>query len=251
MRPYLFQIGEVTIASYTLAWVVGIVFGTLLCIIAAGREGLDLYASFEGYLVLVVTGLTGARLLHVVQNWDFYRHYWTSIFEFRFTGFAFLGFFWFALLAGYSWSRARGYPFLLGADIVSTYLLPVVYFFVRIGCTLAGCCYGKTCDLPWAIVIPWTGNVPRHPVTLYGALGIALIFILLVKMYPYRPFNGFNLILVAGLYGILRFITDFFRQETLLWKGLTFTQLICSGMIVISIVFLGFKLRDKLFTGNQ
>ncbi|UOF00888.1 prolipoprotein diacylglyceryl transferase [Bdellovibrio reynosensis] len=125
-------------------------------------------------LLIMVTGFIGGRLFHVLyEDIAYYRESMWRIFEFWNGGFVFYGG---ALLAGLC-----GYLFLRKKDShrLPTYLdmlAPLLCFSYaagRLACLLAGCCFGKYCELPWAI----SG---RHPTQAYAALWeLGVLFILL------------------------------------------------------------------------
>lgn len=115
-------------------------------------------------LIIMVSGLIGSRLLHIIfENPEYYHEDWLRIFELGNGGFVFYGG---ALLAA---AIAIPYLHFKTKGLFESYLdlfAPVsslAYSLGRLGCFLAGCCYGKYCELPWAI-----NN--RHPTQLYAVL---------------------------------------------------------------------------------
>jgi phosphatidylglycerol:prolipoprotein diacylglycerol transferase len=95
---------------------------------------------------------------------------------------------------------------------------------MRLGCILNGCCHGVSAGGGWGIVFRDPAcRIPRellgvtlHPVQLYEAAGAALIFLLLhgavlprLRRGALKPGSGF--VLFVGLYGVLRFVEDFWR----------------------------------------
>ena len=75
----------------------------------------------------------------------------------------------------------------------------------------------------------------RHPVQLYAAAGGVLIFLILKLLRMVRPFAGYNLLALAALYGMLRFATEFFRDEPVVWLGLTLAQLFSFLLTIFSL----------------
>src|SRR5690606_37330290 len=97
------------------------------------------------------------------------------------------------------------------------------YMVGRLGCLMAGCCYGRPTQVAWAITFTDPAaalnvgtplNVPLHPTQLYESMaGFAILLILLAierrgRQYPGRTFWQFVL-----LYAISRFIIEFFRGD--------------------------------------
>ncbi len=81
-------------------------------------------------------------------------------------------------------------------------------------------------------------NLPRHPVQLYASAGALIIFVLLRLLQRLKPYVGFNLIALCASYGTLRFITEFFREEAVVWMGLTLAQLFSLGLTVLSLALM-------------
>jgi phosphatidylglycerol---prolipoprotein diacylglyceryl transferase len=120
---------------------------------------------------------------------------------------------------------ALAYPFVLRVRPVSFYrivalLLPPVLALQKVGCFLAGCCFGRETAVPWAVVFPEdslceTPGVPLHPLQIYdallplGVLGILLV----VDRRGGEAARPFLLPLMVGLYALERFGTEFLRPR--------------------------------------
>lgn len=237
MRPILFKIGEYPFHSYSVSMGLALLISILLIVRQAKREGYDPDRILEGCIIIAASGLLGARLVFAAQNLDYFSVNWPQIFTLKFGWFSAHGALFLSLLAGLLWCRRRKViNFLDLGDLMIPYYM-VGYVIVRtLGCFLAGCCYGKVSDLPWAVVMVNVDSQPRHPVQLYAALGGIIIFIILKYYYRIRPFPGSNILLMFILYGILRFICEFFREADVEppWLGLSLAQLVSLLMIVLS-----------------
>lgn len=140
----------------------------------AQRSHLSRNITLDVSLIIMVSGFIGARLLHVFfENPNYYQENWWRIFDLGNGGYVFYG--------GATLSAATAIPYLhiKTKGFYESYLdlfAPVssfAYALGRIGCFLAGCCYGSYCDLPWAI-----NNL--HPTQLYAVfweLGVLLILL--------------------------------------------------------------------------
>jgi phosphatidylglycerol:prolipoprotein diacylglycerol transferase len=91
----------------------------------------------------------------------------------------------------------------------------------RLGCFVAGCCYGRPTSLPWGIVFPQHGPLPRHPTQLYEAVFHATMAVLLYEFQRRALFRGNLMKLYIVAYGGYRFLTEFVREEQPLWLDLT------------------------------
>ncbi len=239
MVPYLFKIGHYPVYGYSAMMVVAIIVGFTAALIQAKREGFDLKLMIEGSIITIIMGYIGARALYVFLNWDFYSTRPERIFLPRFTGLSYYGTFILGTLTAFVWSRLRKQNFGKIADLWCPYLI-LGYAIVRIGCFLSGCCYGKPSGVYWAVVVPRVDNLFRHPVQLYASFGAFLIFIFLRAMHHRRPFDGFNLVALGSLYGLLRFITEFFREADshMVFLGLSAAQLFSLPLFLFSTALL-------------
>ena len=119
----------------------------------------------------------------------------------------------------------------------------------RLGCLFAGCCFGKPTSVPWAITfhneyaarnVGTPLNVPLHPTQLYeaGAELLILVFLLVTERRG-RPFAGRTFWGYLLLYGISRFIIEFFRGDSRGTIGMFSTSQFVSLLIVpLSIIML-------------
>ena len=114
----------------------------------------------------------------------------------------------------------------------------------RIGCFLAGCCYGTKCNLPWAIYLE---RANRHPVQLYEAVILTIIGTLTLYLIKVKKASGTLVVSTyVILYSISRFILEEFRGDIV--RGSTEAGLSPSQWVSISIwiIFFGIFIGKKL-----
>lgn len=216
MHPILFTINGFAVHSYGVIMALGIVAGVSYAAYIGRKRGLDPYDMSEVGLWTVIVGLLGARLAYIIQHTGYYIQHYDLILNFRRGGIAIQG----ALLFGFAataWTcRRRGIKMLNGLDV---YISPVLLGMAigRVGCVMQGCCYGSPCaeGLPWGITYPdalHIACVPRHPSQIYEALlDIALIFVV-NRVFKNARFYGQAFWTGIAGYGVVRFITEFFRE---------------------------------------
>ena len=120
--------------------------------------------------------------------------------------------------------------------------VPIPWAMAKLGCLLNGCCYGKPCSLPWAIVFPegikgTPAGVPLHPTQIYEIIIMGLL-ILVFKLLRSERWRGTMLLWLIGIYGFGRAATDMFRGDAdrYVYIGpVTLTQLICAAAAVVSV----------------
>lgn len=199
--------------------------------------------------VLSIAGLLGGRLLHVLwEAPEYYRANPWRFFDFASGGFVYYGGFLFAAAAGVAFTRitkeksaARWFDFFAPVLSLATAI-------GRLGCLFAGCCYGRVCDLPWAIsIVDEQGKyLPRHPAPLYSFIwefGILSILLGAEKNSDRKPGSLFALWCVLHGLGrfLIEFIRDDFRGPNVM--GLTISQFLSLGLMVVGGAWLVLKPR--------
>lgn len=128
------------------------------------RKGIKPELFVDATLIALASGLIGARLCHVLENFREYTRPDLSFAQNLFNivntrdgGLTFYGGFLLATPCCILYALIRKVPILLGMDIVAPVLM-VGLGFGRIGCFLNGCCYGAQCTLPWAVRFPYYSN---------------------------------------------------------------------------------------------
>lgn len=141
------------------------------------------------------------------------------------------------------YQRKRGWGFWRTIDFVAP-MVPIGLGAGRIGNFINGELWGRVTDLPWGMVFPFAGPLPRHPSQLYQALleGLVLFVILWGYSSKPRPVGAVSGLFLLG-YGIFRFGVEFVREPDaqmgyLAFGWLTMGQLLCLPMIIMGIALL-------------
>lgn len=206
MFPWI-TIGPVTIPTFFLvnAIIASLCFVWTMSRAEVSKSDLKFVADLT--FVLMVGGLFGARLFHVLyENLDFYQAHPQNIFFLWEGGFTFYGGFLLALLSGLVFAKYSQQSPIEYFDLYAP-VLSLSYALGRVGCLLTGCCYGKACEFPWAI----NG---RHPTQLYSTLwelGVLCILLGLEKKKNRPPSFIFAVWLMLHATG--RFLIEFLRDD--------------------------------------
>ena len=219
--PVIFQIGPLAVRWYGLMYVLGF-FACYLLVRHQIREfsyrRLD--AHFENInMVLILAVIIGGRLGYVLfYNLPYYLEHPLEIPATWSGGMSFHGGCLAALAGGWLYCRKKGIDFWTTADLY-TATIPIGLGLGRIGNFINGELYGRVTDVPWAMVFPDGGPLPRHPSQLYEALleGVLLFTILwAVRAKPWQnrrfwPHGSIFALFLSG-YGCARFIVEWFRE---------------------------------------
>lgn len=235
MYPILFSTPWFNVYSYGLLIALGYTLGTILILREARREGLNTEAIFDMLLLQLVVGICGSRLLFVLEYTPGKLNF-KDFFAFEQGGLTFYGAVISSLIFDLLYLKFRKLPFWKVMDCIG-FGLPAGIALARLGCLLNGCCYGTSCDYPWAMTFPETGPGAHHPTQLYESLGALFIFFLLGQLRAYRRNYGEIFLTGMASYSVIRFFIEFVRAENpAVLAGLTMAQLIGILALAASIV---------------
>jgi len=163
MHPDLFKIPFTnhSVHSFGVMLVLGFMLAMALAKFLARRSRLDPEIFANAALVALLSGVIGARLSHVIENWHQYtdptRSAWANFREainIAEGGLTYYGGFLMAMLCCIAYGLWKRVPIRLGMDILAPCIM-IGLGFGRIGCFLNGCCFGAQCNLPWAVEFPY------------------------------------------------------------------------------------------------
>ncbi len=261
MYPTLLKLGRLEIHSYGLLLALSFLIGIYWSIYRAKKRGIDRNHVMDVSLLIVICAIVGSRLLYIVTHLDEFRGHWGDTFnpfqstgEIGIAGATMLGGVVFALAAIFVYCKIKKISVLNLFDIFApSFALGI--FLTRIGCFMAGCCFGKVCHLPWAVVFPLRSpagmtfpSQPLHPTQLYSSLYGLIILIILLLFDRKSRASGFLSSLFFMLYGVSRFFIDFVRyyESSVMFHfwgiALTINQLISFFMFIAGLIFF-IKLR--------
>ncbi|OEU84435.1 MAG: prolipoprotein diacylglyceryl transferase [Desulfobacterales bacterium S5133MH4] len=217
MHPVLFRIGPLTLHTYGVFVATAFLSAIALAVREARREGEDANKILDLCFYVLVAAIVGSRILYVLVNWSAFRHDPFEIVRIWHGGLVFYGGFIGAFLVAVWYIKRKGLSFLKTVDIIAP-SLAFGQFVGRIGCFFAGCCYGKICDLPWAVTFAHPESlapkgVPLHPTQLYSSINGLLIYLALVWLRRVKAFEGQIFWTYVLLYAVTRSIIECFRGD--------------------------------------
>ncbi len=218
MYPIAFELFGLQITTYGILVAMAFAFVWWRISLEGPRKGISSEFLQNLLLVVLVSSLVGARCLHILTHFDWFRqHPFDAVFS-R-SGYDFVGGFVAAAVATAIWSVwCKESPAEVG-DLIAPYLA-YAHAIGRVGCFLFGCCYGTECHQPWAVHFPpesdayaHHGDIGTHPVQLYEMLALVCIgsFLLWLRARRRFPWQIFSVYVL--LYGIARFGLEFFRGD--------------------------------------
>jgi phosphatidylglycerol---prolipoprotein diacylglyceryl transferase len=302
MQGRLFTIFDIGAPSYFILLVTGFIFATAVGAIWAKRVGQDPDVVVDLGLAMLLAGVVGGRLLHVIADgffWD-YVHlctdpskvdwhiteteclsdryagtwdaaravckpplpagFWDSLnncFAWAYFwrgGLAYYGGFIGASIAAWYLLKRDRFPFWKAADMAGM-VVPIGLGFGRMGCLLAGCCFGTPSTSRLALTFPprspaseaqsklgqigspFEPSLPVHPAQIYESLAsFAIAAALILWLHGRKRYDGQVFIAFVGLYAVVRFVLEFFRADDRgALFGLTTSQLIGAVLVALAV----------------
>ena len=245
MFPELFSIGPLTVHTYGLFAALGFGAGIAITVKIGRAQGVPPQQVMDMAFVMILWAVVGSRLLYVFMNFPYFRYHPLDAFKIWQGGLVFSG----GLLAVapvMAWYLRRHHISFWAAGDLWAPALALGKAVGRIGCFLAGCCFGKPTDLPWGMVFthPHTlapPGIPLHPTQLYSSLAGFAIFAVLIFLRGKRKFMGQIFIWYLILHSTARLFVERFRGDDLgLIPGteMSVTQLIATLTLLSAIVAL-------------
>lgn len=294
MRPELFRLADVGFPSYFVLLLSGFLFATGLGVLWARRIGMNPDVVVDLGLAMLLAGVAGSRILHVIADgyfWDYvhlctdpskvdwpldraecvskvYDGVWDAAkgvchpknvdcfawAKFWAGGLTYYGGFIGATAAAVFLLRRDRFPFWKAADMAG-FAIPMGLAFGRMGCLLAGCCFGAPTSLPWGMSFPprspaseeqakthliesirmW--SEPVHPTQIYeSAASLAIAAFCLFYVLPRKRYDGQVFAASLALYAFARIVIEILRRDArggLI--GLSTSQLIGLGLIAAAV----------------
>jgi phosphatidylglycerol:prolipoprotein diacylglycerol transferase len=248
--PIAFQIMSFEIRWYSLAYILGIVVGWILCKKIFIKNS-DISEKFDDYITYLIIGvILGGRIGYIIfYNFSYYLDNIFDIFKIWQGGMSFHGGLLGVIASSYIFARKNNQNPFLYLDQVSL-VAPIGIFFGRLANFINSELYGKTTDVPWSVIFIKVDNLSRHPSQLYEAIleGIILFLILnyfMNKDYLKKPGLISGLFLIY--YSLFRFFIEFLRvpdqQIGYLFLNLTMGQII--SLVFVSIGITLFYLKNE------
>ena len=248
MHPILFEIGNWPVYSYGVLLAVAYLVALQLAVVRARRAGIDAARVMDLGIYLIIAALVGAKLMLVVTDLKYFLSNPVELLNLVRAGGVFYGGLIVSFLTGLVLVRRYKLPIWPTADMYAPGIA-LGHVIGRLGCLLAGCCYGKATDVAWSITFTdpvAAANVgtplgmPLHPTQLYDAGAEMLILIaLLATERKGKTFAGRTFWLYILLYAISRFIVEIYRGDPRgSMMGFSTSQVVSLAIAPIAVIML-------------
>jgi phosphatidylglycerol:prolipoprotein diacylglycerol transferase len=244
--PQLFHIGNFSIPTYGFLVSLGVLVGLWISVRNSEKEGINPDHAWNFGIVIVLSGILGAKILYIINDWSTYAAHPKEIFSLSTlqAGGVFSGGLIAALIAAIWYIRRHHMPALTTCDAFAPGLA-LGHAIGRIGCFSAGCCYGKPTTHFWGVtftnplaasLVGTPLNVPLQPTQLFESAVELANFFILMWVLKRRKFEGQVFGLYLMLYGVARYFLEFIRDDpgrgSVFGGVMTGTQLISIFLVI-------------------
>ncbi len=239
MLPFIEITDELRLPSYGVMAIIGFTLAVAVAFYVAKIVRIHEYDVLFASLYAGIGLIIGAKVVYfitvsptIIKNWEIYSNNFMQLFADAFGGFVFYGGLIGSLIGIYVYCKRQCMPVGPFFDVTVT-VIPVMHGIGRIGCLLAGCCYGMEYDGPGAITFPENelisglSGVKRFPMQPIEVVFNLIIFVVLFTLVKKRLLkNGRMLGLYLVAYSFMRFILEFFRGDAIRghFNGLSTSQ---------------------------
>jgi phosphatidylglycerol:prolipoprotein diacylglycerol transferase len=252
--PNITKVGGLLITWHGFFTAVGIVAGVWLAVAMAStdRVNIDPDTAYTIGMVVVASGLVGARALYVIENYGDNSSIDSVIDIFRITegGISIYGAIIGGAIGGWAYGLWKKLPAAAGADAAAFGML-LGLAIGRIGDLINGEHFAKTSDLPWAVTYSHPNSTAffreaMHPATTYEMLGDLVILGILFYLWRLAPKSGVIFVSAFLMYAVMRFFVSYLRldsEEPFL--GLSVPQIVSVVTILVGVPLLVFFMRRE------
>ena len=251
MRIILFEIFGIQIKSYGLMIAIGIIVAATLFINKGKKKGLDEDSLLNVIIFAILGGMLGGKGLFIITEFKNIINEPSILLNFGY-GFVIYGAIGGGALAMYLYCRRKKWNIIEMIDITVPGLA-IAQGFGRIGCFLAGCCYGAETTSPLGVVFPENSLAPSgihiHPTQIYSSIFDFLLGFFLLYYSKKERKNGKVMGLYLIIYSIGRFLVEFLRDDQRGSVGVLYTsQFISIFTLVLGIIIFN---NHKIFKGAK
>jgi phosphatidylglycerol:prolipoprotein diacylglycerol transferase len=249
--PYIIRFGELGVTWYSLSYVTGILLGWKYAsyLIDKGYSYIK-FKDLDDYITwLIISIIVGGRLGYVIL-YDPYEYFSDPI-KILLTykgGMSFHGGLAGVIISSYIFCKKRNIKIFILTDLLAQGT-PFGLFFGRIANFINGELYGHETNLPWGVIFPRGGDIPRHPSQIYEAISEGLILFFVIYYFSIKKMKNKKIGFLSGVfllgYGLARFICEYFRIADFEFLFITSGQLYSVPMLIFGLYLTIFYNNDS------
>ena len=234
LDPVAFNIFGISIRWYGILISLGMILATVITMKRSKNYGIHPDRILDLILIVIPSGVIGARLYYVLFNWDYYKGDFFKIINIRAGGLAIHG----GLIAGILMAILLCIIWNIRILSIMDLGMPGVALAQAIGRWgnfLNKEAYGSPTDLPWAIVVE---GQSVHPTFLYESLWNFGLFLFLILFEKRKKYDGQIFLLYGMLYSFARFFIEGLRTDSLMFQQFRVAQIVSAVIFAICFIIL-------------
>ncbi|MFC1935048.1 prolipoprotein diacylglyceryl transferase [Chloroflexota bacterium] len=256
--PVIFHLGSLEFRWYSLAIILAVIAAVLITAQRGKKKGISHQEIYSLVVWVVLAGIVGARLFHVIDQWEYYAGNLLQIVQFQQGGLAIWG----AMVGGgialLLYAKSRHLPLGSLMDTIVPGLL-VAQIIGRFGCIINGDAYGGLTSLPWGFIYTHPNalipsnlfGVLTHPYPVYEIIWNSLSLLVILWLDRHFRKDGLLFLSYLSFYSMGRFLLTFVRQENIILGGLQQAQIIALLVFLISLITIVYlnnsrRVREKV-----
>jgi phosphatidylglycerol---prolipoprotein diacylglyceryl transferase len=239
MHPVLFEVAGISVYSYGFMIALGAIAGVAYMAVQGKKDvGLTFDQANSLFLFICLAAFVGGKVFLIFEDPAYYLEQPRKLLTGR--GFVFYGSFLFAIPTMFLFFRMNKLPTYAMLDVMAVTTC-LVHMFGRIGCFMAGCCYGKQTDSILGVTFTDTAcqaeplNTPLHPTQLYEALYILVVMMVILSLRSVKKFYGQLFLTYLLLYATGRFVLEYFRGDS--GRGFVIDHYISNSQFIAILIF--------------
>jgi len=245
MHPDLFSIGPFTLHTYGLLVATGFLIGLLVTVKIGKSAGIKPQQTMDMGFLIILAAIIGSRVMYVLMNASYYIERPMDMFKLWQGGLVFSGGIICVVLTVIWYTKKHHLSFWKVADLWAP-AMAIGQGIGRIGCFMAGCCYGRPSGSNWGVVFTDPHalaplNISLYPTQIYSSLSGFVIFFVLILMHSRKKFEGQVFLWLLVLHSTARLFVERLRGDDrgiLLGGDMTITQLVTLLILIAAIVTL-------------
>jgi phosphatidylglycerol:prolipoprotein diacylglycerol transferase len=239
--PVIGRLGPFEFGWYGVIMAIGILLGLWIVSRQLKLRGIDSYQVLGIAIFALPGGILGARLLHVLENLDYFVDNPGQILSLRMVGLAIYGVIAGSLLGAVLYSLWKKLPVLRVLDC-GALAFPVAQLIGKSANIINGDTWGRATDLPWGIIYTNPNSfipdsllgIATHPTPIYEQIWLVVVIVVLaLNMRRLMKVDGLAILSYCWLYSLGRFAVSFYRVNTSILWGLKEAQVIALVVLIV------------------
>lgn len=230
---------QISIYSYGVMIALGVLVSFYVALRKVSKFGIDPDQLSNLFIFVILAAFVGGKLFYFMEDTERYANDPSQLLNIKGGGFVFYGSLIFAVPTIVWWLKRKTIPVRPFLDVLA-FVGPIVHSFGRVGCFLAGCCYGKTCDNVLGVTYTHADSLAKplhtalYPTQLFDIAVNLVILLVVVLMERKKAFEGQLFLFYLMAYAVGRSIVEIYRGDEA--RGFVFGGLLSHSQFIALLI---------------